>query len=330
MAVLPFRWDLLPRVTRAELAVLRALEGRAAAADLEAPELERLARGPVRVATGVVRPLATREVEATHPGWPMLRVDDGGAAALLALDPAFAVRAAGQLLGYDEAELAAPRPLGAAEAGALQWLAAHLLARAGLAGRVAGPGRPDADVLPDPWTLAVELEVALGPRRGRAVLLVPERRLHAAPRATPAVPPDVDLRLAVIRARAALGADRVRGLRAGDVVLFPDTRPRLALARRTATVALDGAGRVTLETDFAEDPMADDLLEHAEVELAIQLGHVTINARRLGELRPGSVLELDRPLGGPVEIWAGKRLVGRGELVDVDGQLGVRLTERLI
>jgi flagellar motor switch/type III secretory pathway protein FliN len=36
---------------------------------------------------------------------------------------------------------------------------------------------------------------------------------------------------------------------------------------------------------------------------------------------------LGRPLGGPVELRAGGRLLARGELCDVEGEVGVRVTE---
>jgi flagellar motor switch/type III secretory pathway protein FliN len=46
-------------------------------------------------------------------------------------------------------------------------------------------------------------------------------------------------------------------------------------------------------------------------------------------LAPGAVIGLGRPLGAPVELCAGEKLLARGELVDVDGELGVKVTELL-
>ena len=72
--------------------------------------------------------------------------------------------------------------------------------------------------------------------------------------------------------------------------------------------------------------MNEAIADDVTVELACQLGTVTMTARQVLELAPGRVLDLARPLGGPVDLVAGGKIIGRGELVDVDGELGVRVT----
>ena len=47
------------------------------------------------------------------------------------------------------------------------------------------------------------------------------------------------------------------------------------------------------------------------------------------KLRSGSVVLLDGPIGEPAAIYAGGRLIGRGEIVVVDGKIGVRVVELL-
>jgi type III secretion protein Q len=47
--------------------------------------------------------------------------------------------------------------------------------------------------------------------------------------------------------------------------------------------------------------------------------------RQLVELAVGEVIPLGRPLAGPYEVRAAGQLVGEGELLDVDGELGVRI-----
>ena len=54
---------------------------------------------------------------------------------------------------------------------------------------------------------------------------------------------------------------------------------------------------------------------------------MTLTAREILELRPGAVVPVGRPLAGPVDLTAGGRVMARGELVDVEGELGVRVTE---
>ncbi|MFH0901975.1 MAG: FliM/FliN family flagellar motor C-terminal domain-containing protein, partial [Pseudomonadota bacterium] len=58
-----------------------------------------------------------------------------------------------------------------------------------------------------------------------------------------------------------------------------------------------------------------------------QLAEITLSAREVLELGPGAVLAFDKPIGSPVELLAGGSLVARGELVAIDGELGVRILE---
>ncbi|HWE35680.1 MAG TPA: type III secretion system cytoplasmic ring protein SctQ [Isosphaeraceae bacterium] len=62
------------------------------------------------------------------------------------------------------------------------------------------------------------------------------------------------------------------------------------------------------------------------VTLTVELGRINLPLRRLAELRPGDVVELGRHAREPVELTSGGRLVARGELVQVDTELGVRIT----
>ena len=62
------------------------------------------------------------------------------------------------------------------------------------------------------------------------------------------------------------------------------------------------------------------------VTLTIELGRVNLTLQRLADLRPGDVVELARHSREPVELTSGGRLVARGELVQIDTELGVRVT----
>lgn len=63
------------------------------------------------------------------------------------------------------------------------------------------------------------------------------------------------------------------------------------------------------------------------VQLAVVLGRTTMRVSQLLRLGRGSVIELDRKVGEPVEILVNNRLVARGEVTLVDDRLGVALTE---
>jgi flagellar motor switch protein FliN/FliY len=66
------------------------------------------------------------------------------------------------------------------------------------------------------------------------------------------------------------------------------------------------------------------------VTLTVELGRVTIPLHRLADLKPGDVLELGRHAREPVELTSNGRLVARGELVQIDTELGVRVTNVLL
>lgn len=62
------------------------------------------------------------------------------------------------------------------------------------------------------------------------------------------------------------------------------------------------------------------------VTLTVELGRVNLTVTQLAELKPGDVVELGRHSRAPVELTSNGRLVARGELVQIDTDLGVRVT----
>lgn len=87
----------------------------------------------------------------------------------------------------------------------------------------------------------------------------------------------------------------------------------------------DPAPRVLAST--TTDAQVSGLLGELPVELICELGRVTMSGRELLELRPGAVIPVGRPLAGPVDLTVGGRIVARGELVDVEGEIGVRIIQ---
>ena len=79
----------------------------------------------------------------------------------------------------------------------------------------------------------------------------------------------------------------------------------------------------------SDEPGADQLLRELPVEIICELGRVKMSGRELLELEPGAVVPVARPLAGPIDLTIGGRVVARGELVDIEGDLGVRVTEVL-
>lgn len=76
-------------------------------------------------------------------------------------------------------------------------------------------------------------------------------------------------------------------------------------------------------------PTPEDLNAVFDVPVKVQavLGRSRMDIGELLRLKPGHVVELDRRVGEPVDIFVNNRLVARGEVVLIDSALGVTLTE---
>jgi flagellar motor switch protein FliN/FliY len=63
------------------------------------------------------------------------------------------------------------------------------------------------------------------------------------------------------------------------------------------------------------------------VQLSAVLGRTTMPVSQLLRLGRGAVVELDRKVGEPIDIYVNNRLVARGEVIIDDGHLSVTMTE---
>lgn len=70
-----------------------------------------------------------------------------------------------------------------------------------------------------------------------------------------------------------------------------------------------------------------DLLHDVEMEVTAELGRTHMSVRELLSLVPGTVVELDRAAGGPADILVNGTLIARGEVVVIDENYGIRVTE---
>jgi flagellar motor switch protein FliN/FliY len=65
------------------------------------------------------------------------------------------------------------------------------------------------------------------------------------------------------------------------------------------------------------------------MDVEVVLGSTSLTVRDVLEMGPGSVVELDRAYGEPVDVYLNGRIVARGEVVIVGEQFGVKVTEIL-
>ena len=70
-------------------------------------------------------------------------------------------------------------------------------------------------------------------------------------------------------------------------------------------------------------------LHDVPVELAVEIGRTRMTIGQTLELRPGSVVSLNRLAGEPVDLLINGKPIARGEVVVIDEEFGLRVTEVL-
>jgi flagellar motor switch protein FliN/FliY len=69
------------------------------------------------------------------------------------------------------------------------------------------------------------------------------------------------------------------------------------------------------------------LLHDVEMGVTAELGRRRMTVRDLLSLTPGAVIELDRAAGSPVDVLVNGTLIARGEVVVIDEEFGIRISE---
>jgi flagellar motor switch protein FliN/FliY len=102
----------------------------------------------------------------------------------------------------------------------------------------------------------------------------------------------------------------------------------LALSPWPAADQLPGPGNLAQRSD-ARLPVRGglDMLHDVEMEVSAELGRTRMSVRELLSLTPGAIVELDRAAGSPADLLVNGRLIARGEVVVVDENFGIRITE---
>lgn len=70
-----------------------------------------------------------------------------------------------------------------------------------------------------------------------------------------------------------------------------------------------------------------DLIQEIPVEITVELGRTTKKISEILEFGPGTVIELDKLVGEPLEIFANGKFIAKGEVVVIDDNFGVRITD---
>jgi len=269
---------------------------------------------PVAPAPGA--PVASLSIElAALPGWATLEVE-----------PALVARLVG-LLADDLGPAPGATTLTPVEASALELLV--LAAIDGAAGTAVVAERLAPRLVraaPPPCSpLAVDLTVVAGPVRGRARLLLPPAAVAAL-----AGPPALEEPLlsfplfASLRGGSApLLPEELAALAPGDVVLVdppPEGRHRLRFPGGFTAEGPVVEGAMTVERTSMDERLAE-----IPVIVEVELARVPLTLADLARLAPGATLPLHLDRRGLVTLRLGERALARGELVDLDGAVGVRV-----
>ena len=88
----------------------------------------------------------------------------------------------------------------------------------------------------------------------------------------------------------------------------------------------DNVKEIKQDGDVRQSPNLDFILD-IPLEISVELGRTKIPISDLLQLGQGSVIELTKTTGEPLEILVNQKLVARGEVVVVNDKFGVRLTD---
>ncbi|MGG1401138.1 flagellar motor switch phosphatase FliY [Bacillus salipaludis] len=84
---------------------------------------------------------------------------------------------------------------------------------------------------------------------------------------------------------------------------------------------------------FSEAPAVSDIkgnidmLYDIPLEITVELGRTDLQIRKILELGPGAIIQLDKLAGEPVDILANHKLIAKGEVVVIEENFGVRITD---
>jgi flagellar motor switch protein FliN/FliY len=102
-----------------------------------------------------------------------------------------------------------------------------------------------------------------------------------------------------------------------------------------AKVSQPGGGEMTGGDGFSETSVERisskatneniEALLDVDLDVSIELGKASLSIKKVLELAPGSIVELDKMAGEPVDLLVNNKVVAKGEVVVVDENFGIRI-----
>ncbi len=85
--------------------------------------------------------------------------------------------------------------------------------------------------------------------------------------------------------------------------------------------------KTPVKINVSEDEIKLDVILDVPVTVSMEIGRTQVNIRNLLQLNQGSVIELDRFAGEPMDVLVNGTLIAHGEVVVVNDKFGIRLTD---
>jgi len=89
----------------------------------------------------------------------------------------------------------------------------------------------------------------------------------------------------------------------------------------------DLMGSIAKANADGESSVQLDLIQNVAVSISVEVGRSSLRIRDLLRLGQGSVVELDRVAGEPLDVCVNNTVIARGEVVLVNERYGIRLTQ---
>jgi flagellar motor switch protein FliN/FliY len=102
--------------------------------------------------------------------------------------------------------------------------------------------------------------------------------------------------------------------------------PAAAVALRAQPAKMESLDAPGVQPSAAKNANLDVVLD-IDLPLIVRFGRTLMTLKTLAALGPGSILDMGRSPDEPVEILVGEQVIARGEVVIVDGNYGVRITD---
>jgi flagellar motor switch protein FliN len=99
-----------------------------------------------------------------------------------------------------------------------------------------------------------------------------------------------------------------------------------ALVREIVAAAPVAGGGGGGEAGRADMPARLDLILDISLPVTVELGRARMQIQEILKLGPGSIIELEKSAGDPVELFINDRPIAKGEVVVIDENFGIRLT----